>query len=175
VSAWDADLRNFHVLGCFALSEVAHASNVRGVETTAVYNPATQEFVINSPRDESGKFWIGAAGGSTTHAVVYAQVRGCAIYQATNTLYWMIFALMQLIDHRGKAHGLNAFIVQVRDEHAFEYRRNFGSTAQLRSLVDGSFMPGVVCWDVGPKMGRNGVCNSSCTCLHLITFNKSAA
>ena len=125
VAEWDLRMRNFSVLGCFALSEVAHASNAAGVETMAEFDPAKQEFVITSPRAESGKFWIGAAGSSATHAVVYAR---------------LIVA--------GIDHGVNAFIVQ------------------LRNIVDGSFLPGVVCKDTGPKMGRNGVrdtalCSSS--------------
>lgn len=116
VAAYDVAMRDFGILGCFALSEAAHASNAAGIETMAEFDIARQEFVITSPRPESGKFWIGGAGGSATHAVVYARL------------------VVSGVDH-----GVCAFLVQ------------------LRRLGDGALLPGVVCRDTGPKMGRNGV------------------
>lgn len=37
------------LLGCFAMTETGHGSDVQSLETTATYDPATEEFVINSP------------------------------------------------------------------------------------------------------------------------------
>ena len=37
------------LLGCFAMTETGHGSDVQALETTATYDPATQEFVIDSP------------------------------------------------------------------------------------------------------------------------------
>ena len=34
---------------------------IRGLETTATYDPATEEFIINSPTLTSMKFWPGAS------------------------------------------------------------------------------------------------------------------
>jgi hypothetical protein len=48
--------------GCFAMTELGHGSNVQGIGTTAVYDKATSEFVINTPTDVDRKWWIGHAG-----------------------------------------------------------------------------------------------------------------
>ena len=41
-----ADVIAGRVLGCFAMTETGHGSNVQAVETTATYDPETDEFVI---------------------------------------------------------------------------------------------------------------------------------
>ncbi|MBV9321864.1 MAG: acyl-CoA dehydrogenase family protein, partial [Mycobacterium sp.] len=38
---------NLEVRGCFAMTETGHGSDVQSLETTATYDPATQEFVID--------------------------------------------------------------------------------------------------------------------------------
>ena len=42
-------LIDLDLLGCFAMTETGHGSDVQALETTATYDPATQEFVIDSP------------------------------------------------------------------------------------------------------------------------------
>jgi len=43
------------------MTELGHGSNVQGLETTAHYDPKTQEFIINTPTDSAQKYWIGGA------------------------------------------------------------------------------------------------------------------
>jgi hypothetical protein len=43
-------------------TELGHGSNVMGIETTAVYEPAERCFVITTPTDEASKYWIGGSG-----------------------------------------------------------------------------------------------------------------
>lgn len=43
-------------------SLIETGSNVQGLETTATYDKATQEFIIHSPVLTASKWWIGSLG-----------------------------------------------------------------------------------------------------------------
>eukprot|EP00198_Chlamydomonas_reinhardtii_P002617 XP_001691953.1 predicted protein [Chlamydomonas reinhardtii] len=60
--------------GCFGMTELGHGSNVMGIETTAVYDAASKEFVINTPNDEASKYWIGGSGQHGKICTVFAQL-----------------------------------------------------------------------------------------------------
>ncbi|HET7296361.1 MAG TPA: acyl-CoA dehydrogenase family protein, partial [Gemmatimonadales bacterium] len=40
------------LMGCFAMTEAGHGSNVQQLQTTATYDPDTDDFIINTPSDE---------------------------------------------------------------------------------------------------------------------------
>uniref|UniRef100_A0A668A2Q4 Acyl-coenzyme A oxidase n=1 Tax=Myripristis murdjan TaxID=586833 RepID=A0A668A2Q4_9TELE len=94
---WVPLAESFQVLGTYAQTEMGHGTHLRGLETTATYDPATQEFVLNSPTVSSIKWWPGALGKTSNYAIVLAQ------------LYT-----------QGNCHGLHAFIVPIRDMNTHE-------------------------------------------------------
>ena len=80
------------LLGCFAMTETGHGSNVRGLETTAIYNHEKRSITVNSPTHEAGKEYIGNALHSSM-AAVFAQL---------------------IVD--GENHGVHAILVPIRDK-----------------------------------------------------------
>lgn len=91
--AYLEDLIAGRLLGCFAMTETAHGSNVQALATTATYDVETAEFVVNTPDETARKDYIGNAAMHARLAVVFAQLE---------------------VD--GTTHGVHAFVVPVRDE-----------------------------------------------------------
>ena len=82
------------IYGCFGMTELAHGSNVQGIETTATFDEDTDEFVINTPHIGATKWWIGGAAHSATHCSVYARLKV-----------------------KGKDYGVKTFVVPLRDSN----------------------------------------------------------
>lgn len=80
--------------GCFAMSEKAHGSNVRDLQTVATYDAGTERFTIHTPTPDDHKEWIGNAAQHGRMATVFAQ--------------------LVLGDQE---HGVHAFLVPLRDEN----------------------------------------------------------
>lgn len=80
--------------GCFGMTELAHGSNVAGLQTVAIFNPSDDTFTINTPNLGATKWWIGGAAHSATHCVVYAR-----------------------LVVKGKDYGVKNFVVQLRNDN----------------------------------------------------------
>jgi len=111
------DVGTLKLPGCFAMTETNHGSNVKSLETTATYDHKTKTFTINTPHKLARKEYIGNAARDGQMATVFAKL---------------------IID--GKDHGVNAFIVPIRD------KKN-------------NVLEGISIEDCGLKMGLNGVDN----------------
>lgn len=89
--AYLADLITGRLMGCFAMTETGHGSNVQALGTVATYDADTQEFVITTTTEQARKDYIGNAAKHADVAVVFAQLE---------------------ID--GASQGVHAFVVPIR-------------------------------------------------------------
>jgi len=71
---WSKKIQEMRIIGCFAMTEMGHGSYLQGLETTATFDPSTDEFILHSPTLTSTKWWIGMAGQTATHAAVFARL-----------------------------------------------------------------------------------------------------
>lgn len=72
---WVPLVQNAKIWGCYAQTELGHGSNVAGIETTATFDKATDEFVIHTPTITATKYWPGDLGRHTSHAIVFARLK----------------------------------------------------------------------------------------------------
>ena len=87
-----ADAAAGRLLGCFAMTETGHGSNVQALRTTATYDAGAGEFVIDTPDADARKDYIGNAARHGRMAAVFAQlVVG------------------------GRTHGVHCLLVPIRD------------------------------------------------------------
>ena len=71
---WLTKSLSFEIIGAYCQTELAHGSNVRGIETVATFIESEDAFDLHSPTLTSTKWWPGGLGKTCTHAVVYANL-----------------------------------------------------------------------------------------------------
>ncbi|XP_063833308.1 probable peroxisomal acyl-coenzyme A oxidase 1 [Ostrinia nubilalis] len=91
-SEWLPKAHSMQIIGSYAQTELGHGTFLRGLETTATYDASTEEFILNSPKLTSYKWWPGGLGSTINHCIIAAQLH-----------------------INGKNHGIHMFMVQIRD------------------------------------------------------------
>jgi len=61
-------------VGCFGLTELGYGNNAVEMETTATYDPETDELIVNTPTPLAQKYWITNGACHAKHIVVFAQL-----------------------------------------------------------------------------------------------------
>ncbi|NND33466.1 MAG: acyl-CoA oxidase, partial [Saprospiraceae bacterium] len=86
------DLGRGDLLGCFAMTETGHGSNVRDLETVAIYDPDNHVIDVHSPGYQAGKEYIG------------------------NALHARIASVFAQLVVQGENQGVHAILVPLRDK-----------------------------------------------------------
>ena len=91
--AYLRDIISADLLGCFAMTETGHGSDVQQLRTTCTYDPETGTFDLHTPHEAARKDYIGNAARDGRMAVVFAQlITG------------------------GRGYGVHAWLVPIRDD-----------------------------------------------------------
>ncbi|GIL89582.1 hypothetical protein Vretifemale_17414 [Volvox reticuliferus] len=86
------DIDQLDAVGCFALTELGFGNNAVEMQTTALYDKNTQEFIIHTPGSLAQKYWI-------TNSAVHAQ-------------WAVVFAQLTVA---GRQEGIHGFLVRIRN------------------------------------------------------------
>ncbi|CAJ0761701.1 23876_t:CDS:2 [Entrophospora sp. SA101] len=84
---------NLNDIGCFGLTELGFGNNAVEMQTTAIFDESSREFIINTPSTLAQKYWI-------TNSAVHAK--------------WVIVFAQTFI--RGQNEGIHAILVRLRDD-----------------------------------------------------------
>ncbi|WP_200172208.1 acyl-CoA dehydrogenase family protein [Tomitella cavernea] len=93
-----APLIRLDLLGCFAMTEIGHGSDVQNLETTATFDPGTDEIVVHTPTPSAVKDYIGGAALHARMAAVFAQL------------------ITHDADGTPLDHGVHCVLVPIRDD-----------------------------------------------------------
>ncbi|CAF0854889.1 unnamed protein product [Didymodactylos carnosus] len=89
--------KKFKIIGTYCQTELGHGSDLRRLETIAVFEHSSDSFIIDTPTITATKFWPGYLGRTANYVILMAQLY-------TN----------------GKNCGLQPFLVQIRDFNTHE-------------------------------------------------------
>jgi acyl-CoA oxidase len=91
--------QSYRIITTYAQTELGHGTDLRQLETEAVFDRTTDSFVLNTPTLTSTKFWPGGLGQTANYILLMAQ------------LY---------TPDRNHPCGLQMFLVQIRDLNTHE-------------------------------------------------------
>lgn len=79
-------------VGCFGLTELSYGNTAIEMETTAIFDQKTREWIVDTPTTAAQKYWITSGGLHAKFCLVFAQTYV-----------------------NGKHEGINVFLVPIRD------------------------------------------------------------
>ncbi|KAJ3319820.1 acyl-Coenzyme A oxidase [Boothiomyces sp. JEL0866] len=88
------EIDSLNAVGCFGLTELGYGNNAVEMETTAVWDGNTREWIINTPTVLAQKYWI-------TNGAVHAK--------------WVCVFAQTTVN--GKDEGIHVFLVRIRNEN----------------------------------------------------------
>ncbi|CAF1500184.1 unnamed protein product [Adineta ricciae] len=85
---------SFQIIATYAQTELGHGTDIRRLETEAIFDKTTDSFILNTPTLTATKFWPGSMGKTVNHVLLMAQ-----LYTPDSN----------------HACGVQMFLVQIRD------------------------------------------------------------
>lgn len=156
------DIASGNILGCLAMTEVGHGSNVKGLATTARYDADTQEFIIDNVNhihqqpailnlDKTGIIEINYPDGTQNIISLNEQEKESMRYQAQKCF----------IGNGGYAH-ISVVIAQiyVLENNLWVHKGIGAFLVPMRNTLTNELMAGIQVTDLREKFGLNGVNNS---------------
>ena len=125
---------SFRIIMTYAQTELGHGTDIRRLETEAIFDRTTDSFVLNTPTLTSTKFWPGALGRTVNYVLLMAQ------------LY---------TPDRDHPCGLQMFLVQIRDMKTHELLPGYTFDCLLIDSLIRTYL-GVESGEIGMRFGHAG-------------------
>lgn len=185
---WVPLARSKKVLGCYAQTEMGHGSNIQALQTTATFDPATDEFVLDTPTIQSFKWWPGTLGRYVPFSflalfIPSVEVAACRFFVCINvpcSLPSSLFSfLLSLLHTRSTAN--TAMVIArlllpssppLSPSSSYQDLGIHNFIVPLRDLHTHALLPGVVARDIGPKVAFAGMDNG-CLELHSVRIPRA--
>merc|ERR1711962_1295548 len=141
---------NLQDIGCFGLTELGYGNNAVEMETTAVYDEKTKEFIVNTPHPLAQKYWITNGAVHAKHVVVFAKlivdgvnegIHGVLVPIRDNDLKILPNVLVEDMGHKMGLNGVdNAKLtfknVRVPKDNLLNKYSDVGDDGKFHSTID---------------------------------------
>merc|ERR1711988_1524373 len=145
-----AGIDNLQDVGCFGLTELGYGNNAVEMETTAVYDEETKEFIVNTPHPLAQKYWITNGAVHAKHVVVFAKlfvngvnegIHGVLVPIRDNDLNILPDVLVEDMGHKMGLNGVdNAKLtfknVRVPKDNLLNKYSDVGDDGKFHSTID---------------------------------------